>query len=283
MAGLLLALAALPAAGQIAYSVQSDSTTDVLYSIDLGSGVATAVGPTGFQDIESLAFTPGCETLYGIDDVTDRLVTCNTATGACTAVGPLGVDVTDTGLAVTDDGKLYMSTDAPKNPSYFYRVDPATGAATRVGVQGQEVTGLTSSPTLFGLGGDGKNNLVKVDPLSGIATPVGPLGAVNTQDGGLEFALDGALFLLTDGGPAPSNPSRLFTVDPFTGAATFKANVTSGGRPINGFEGLAIDDGICAVFVRAKAIDAPVLGPWGLALLSLGLAAAGLFALRRLG
>jgi hypothetical protein len=218
-----------------------------------------------------------------VDDVKDRLITCSTATGACTAVGPLGIDVTDTGLAFGSNGILYMSTDAPKNPSNFYRVDTATGLATLIGPQGQEITGLAANRNgLFGLGGDGKNNLVRIDSQTGAARQVGPLAAVATPDGGLDFDARGVLYGITDGG-SPNKPSQIFTVNPVTGAALVIANVTSGGKPINGFEGLAIGGGICSVLIpKAVAIDVPTAGEWALGALALALAVAGLFALRRL-
>ena len=55
------------------------------------------------------------------------------------------------------------------------------------------------------------------------------------------------------------------------------------GKPINGFEGLAIDGGICAAkgFGQAVAVDAPALDGWGLGLLVMGLATAALLVLRR--
>jgi hypothetical protein len=278
------AATAQPAPPQIGYSVQSDSNTDVLYAINLTTGAATPIGPTGFGDIEALAFSPDCTALYGVDDVKDRLVTCSTATGACTAVGPLGVDVTDTGLAFTINGSLYMSTDAPKNPSNFYRLDPHTGAATLIGPQGQEITALAANRShLFGLGGDGKNNLVRINPQSGAATQVGPLGAVATPDGGLDFDARGVLYGITDGSNGPGKPSQIFTVNPVTGASLVIVDVTSGGRPINGFEGLAIGNGICSTLVpKAVAIDVPTAGEWALLSLALALAFAGLVALRRL-
>lgn len=140
---LLLLAAPLPASAQTAYSVQSDGD-DKLYSIDLATGAATAIGPSGFQDIESLTFSPHCGTLFGVDDVVDALVTCNIQTGACTEVGRLGVDITDTGLAVASSGQYYISTDVPV-PENLYRADFWTGAATRV-----ELSGSTSPAWLPG-------------------------------------------------------------------------------------------------------------------------------------
>ncbi len=280
--GLLLqAPAAAQAPPQVAYAVRSDGD-DRLYSINLTTGVATAIGnDTGFDDIESLAFSTECKALYGIDDVTDRLVTCNLTTGACTAVGALGVDVTDTGLAFDLEGSLYMSTDAPKNPTNFYSVDPATGAATRVGNQKQSVTGLAASFIgVYGLGGDGANNLARLNPLTGEATPVAPLGGVTITDAGLDFDAGGVLYGLSDGS-ARNGPSQIFTVDLETGAARVVANVSTGGRAANGFEGMAIAGGICSTLGPKAVEDTPTLSEWGLLALLTALATSGVLLLRR--
>ena len=291
LALLLLALAAaVPcfAAVGTGYSVQSDGSQK-LYRIDLATGVATPLGATGFDGIEGLAFDPGCKKLYGVDDVKDRLVTCDPKTGGCATVGSLGLDITDTGLAFGNDGRLYMSTDAPKNPLRFFALDPATGAATWIGNQGTEVTGLAGNLfALYGLGGDGKDNLVIVDPATGKATPVGPLGGVTLQDGGLDFDRDGTLYGLNDLGPgstASGKPSQLFKIATQTGKATLVVTLKDpSGKPVNGFEGLAIEGGICAAAGFGQGVgvvDAPALDVLGLGLLALGLATAALFVLRR--
>lgn len=282
--GLLLQapVAAQTPPAQVAYAVRSDGD-DKLYSINLTTGVATAVGNgTGFDDIESLAFSPGCDTLYGVDDVTDRLVTCNRTTGACTAVGgPLGVDVTDTGLAVDFEGRLILSTDAPKNPTNSYAVNPTTGAATLLGNQKQSVTGLAASFSgIYGLGGDGANNLVSLNPLTGEATLIAPLGGVTITDAGLDFDLNGILYALSDGS-GRNGPSQLLTVNLETGAARVVANVSTGGRPANGFEGMAISGGICRDLDIKALDDAPTLSQWGLIALLTALATSGVLLLRR--
>ncbi len=288
LSAILLLLAALPAAAQKAFSVQSDGDQK-LYSINLQTGAATVLGATGFDGVEGLAFSPGCRVLFGVDDVTDRLVTCDTATGACKSIGSLGVDVTDTGLAFANDGALYMSTDAPKKPSIkLYQVDPATGVATLVGDQGREVTGLAANLTaIFGLGGDGTNSLVTIDPVSGAAAKIGDLGTVSLQDGGLDFGRDGTLWGINDvsgGGNRPSGPSQIFKVDLKTGRATVVATTRdSSNRAINGFEGLAIQDGICSFpgFGTAAAVETPTLGEWAMIALAGLLGALGYRILRQ--
>jgi hypothetical protein len=282
----LVAVAALFLAGagttpQTAYSVKSDGD-DALYSLDLRSGEARRLGPTGFADVESLAFSPGCAQLYGIDDVRDLLLACNRDNGACTAVGPLQVDVTDTGLAFSHDGRLFMSTDAPKPPR-LYQIDLVSGRADLVGNQGVEITGLTGRhPTaacpsgLHGLEGDANAaskpaRLFCLDTGSGAATAIGRLEAVDPVDGGIEFSNAGALWGLEDEG-------TIFAID----AGTGRAGVVHRADPSRrGFESLAIDDGTCAGLRLPPALDVPA-APWALALLAVALAVGGLLLSRRL-
>ena len=283
--GLILLAGVSPLMAQTAWSVRSDGDDkqdDYLYSIDLATGEATPIGPTGFEDVESLAFDRNCATLFAVDDVTDRLLTCDTTTGDCTQVGNLGVNITDTGLAFADDLSLFLSTDAPKSPTRFFKVSRFTGVATPIGDQGQEVTGLAASPAgIFGLGGDGRDNLVRIDPATGAATEIGKLGTVSPRDGGLDFAADGTLWGIEDAGFR--DPSRIFTVDLETGAATVVATVhLENGTELGGFEGMAIQEGICAALVGQQSVlEVPTLGEWGLALLTALLTGAGLFLLRR--
>ena len=68
--GVILLAGVLPLAAQTGYSVRSDgtdSTDDVLFSIDLKTGVAAPVGPTGFEDVEGLSFDRDCKNLFAVD------------------------------------------------------------------------------------------------------------------------------------------------------------------------------------------------------------------------
>ncbi len=233
----------------IGYSIDSDAS-DNLWSIDLSTGVATQIGPTGFADIESLSFS-ATGVLYGVDDTTDQLVTCSTTTGACTPVGSVGVDFTDSGLSFSDNGQLWMSTDEPGPPFNFYELNPSTGAATLIGNQSQEVTGLAFwGGVLYGVGGDYRDNLVTVNRSTGLATPKGPLGAVSQVDGGIDFGSSGVLWGISNPSDDQVLPSELFTINTSTGAATVIATVTnSDGMALAGFESLAIWPGEERAFV----------------------------------
>jgi hypothetical protein len=237
----------------IAYSIDSD-VSDNLWRINLATGVATRIGYTGFLDIESLSFS-AAGVLYGVDEVSSQLVTCSTETGACTPVGSLGIAFfEDSGLSFSDDGRLWMSTDEP-DPYDFYRLNSSTGAATLIGAQDQEVTGLAfRGGVMYGLGGDKRNNLVRVNLGTGLATPVGGLGTVSLMDGGIDFDSAGVLWGIADPELNVVLPSKIFTINTATGAATVVATVTnSAGRAIGGFESLAIRAGEEEAFVPEPA------------------------------
>ncbi len=262
----MLAFPPIAANAQTGFSVRSD-VDDQLYSIDLPTGIATPIGPTGFADIECLAFD-ATGVLYGVDDVTNQLVICDTGTGACDVVGPLGVAFTDCGLTFDCNGELFMSTDAPQ-PLNLYSIDPNTGQATAIGPQGQEVTGLAAQfatescgSGVFGLGGDSTNNLGCMDLLTGAFEEIGPLNVVNVEDGGIDFDSIGRLWGIQDQG-------LIFIIEPSTGAAS---GVTA---TLNGFEGLAIDAPTC----EPRII--PTMSEWGLILMAAVLGIVGFIVYRR--
>jgi len=120
-----LSLILLPfaASAQSELSVLSDGD-DQLYSIDLQTGNATPIGPSGFRNIECLTFDPSGTILYGVNDdeinETDQLVTCDPSTGACTLVGQLNVAAGDCGLAFDCNGELFLSVGAGADDRIFY-------------------------------------------------------------------------------------------------------------------------------------------------------------------
>lgn len=223
----------------IAYSVDSDDT-DRLWEIEVNTGVATPIGPTGFSDIDALSFS-ATGVLYGVDDATNRLVTCDLNTGACSNVGPLGVVIRDMGLAFDGAARLWMATEDPPPPT-FYSLSPLTGAAADIGDQGRMVTGLAfGNGVLYGLGGDYANNLVTIERASGAATVVGSLVAVSLVDGGIDFDGNGVLWGIGDPRHDTCLPSQIFTINRATGEATLVATVVDGsGNPRCGFDSLAI-------------------------------------------
>jgi hypothetical protein len=89
------------------------------------------------------------------------------------------------------------------------------------------------------------DQLVRVDDVTGIITPVGPLG-VNV--GNVELAWSGGVLYMLSCGTG-GFPIRLYELDPWTGAATALPPLSVPGRSIEVAEGLASDGtGLIAVF-----------------------------------
>ncbi len=230
---LTLWLLAMPAqADPIGYSV--NTIDDQLYTIDLATGVATAIGDVGFDDVGGLAFQPGTGVLFGLDEESDRLITINLATGAGTAVGSLGFDFLDAGLSFDSSGKLFASSDL--SAAGVYSVNPATGAAAFLSNVDPDPSGLAFfGNTLFGASDDGDtaNDFVTVDRITGVSIDIGDLVNMDADEPGLDFDASGVLW-----GVSAVN-TQTFTINTTTGLATAVATIT-GAFADSRFEGLAI-------------------------------------------
>ena len=219
----LTSLALASVRPEIAYTVRSHSDHN-LYSINLRTGVTTMIGPTGYTDIEGLAFDAR-GVLYAYDSFKEMLLTCDPATGRCTPVGMTGLRVKDVGLAFDDEGNLIMSND---NPRVLYRINPRTAAAQAIGAQSQCICGLGfKDGVMYGLGGERSDNLVRIDAKTGTSAAIGPLRGISLADGGLDFDRNGVMWAVAEGG-------QLFTIDTGSGVGTQVGYIGQG------FEGLAI-------------------------------------------
>jgi len=286
LAGLLST--AIAVANPIAYTVTSDSNgadQAHLYQIDLATGAATDIGNTGFAGIEGLSFDSS-GTLFGIDDFTRSLVTIDLGTGAASLVngtlGNTGLPVAsyDWGLSFACNGTLFATDDLAGST---YSLDPATGVATLLTSGQPQITGLAARyDGLYSIGSNGDENLYRVDPTSGVATLIGPLGAgLNFNDGGLAADASGGLWGISDEtqpavGPGIFDPSIVFTVNALTGAATI-VNTTS----LIGAESLAINaPGACSA-VGMGIPGVPTLDSIGSLVLFVLLAGLGIVSLRK--
>lgn len=262
LGGVALAAVALPPKAHAdevtGYAVWADfivnedkQNTGTLYSIELTTGRATPIGHTGSSDVKGLAFSPD-GTLYGVDETADTLLTIDPSTGAGTTVGSLGADTQSPGLTFDCDGNLWMSSVSDAGAGGvgvrsgdppFYSIDPRTGAATEIGRQGIEVSGLAArGNTVFGLAQGEDAKLVTIDTSSGLATEVGPLN-IQSAVAGLAFAPDGTLWGIEQG-------RDIYTVDIASGSATVQATVD--GR----FPGLAIPGGpVCSAAPSASGSE----------------------------
>jgi DNA-binding beta-propeller fold protein YncE len=113
-----------------------------LYRIDTGTGVATLVGTEGALGAQITGLAARLDGVYGIGSSGDEnLYRIDTSTGRATLIGPLGANLqfTDGGLDFDAAGQLWGIADLTGSsinaePSVVFRIDIASGAATRIGI-----------------------------------------------------------------------------------------------------------------------------------------------------
>lgn len=221
-----LALASSRAGADVLYGV--DFSVSELYQIDLTTGAATLVAPTGLSGLAGIAFDDG-GTLYAIDvDFgSTTLYVIHPATGSDSVVGLTG-ETGGEGALVYDPGAglLYSKANpiSGGGPSVeLISIDPATGAATVIGNMG--LTTLESDPSGFELLPDDtllafdpqsglSDRMLTIDKVTGVASEIGPTGTPpGSSVGGVARDPDTGVYYASDG-------VKLLSVNPSTGAAT---------------------------------------------------------------
>jgi len=266
-----------------------------LYRVDMANGQSVRVGVIGFNGISGLAFAENGQ-LFGVADhtagsgsgATDFLVRIDPSNGRGTLVGPLGLQgqgangSLDYGLAVTCDGRIWLSSDTTGD---FWEVNRATGQARRVGNLAAPISALAArGNTVFGISVGAQAGLFRITPETASATRIGTLNVGGViDDAGLDFDANGVLWATLDPEPVAIGRSRLVRIDPTTGQGTLVAAVNAD----IGMEGLALapPGGCSAQPGTGTGPNAPtaVPGPGMPALVLLGLMSllAGAHTLRR--
>lgn len=230
---------------------QDGASAKTLYTVDLDTGEATAVGATTTSGAgNGLAFALD-DTLFHVDDASGgTLRTVNTATG----VSGSGIAVTYSGFptligpqpnALAVDhiaGTMYVAVDdgtGSAGPNYFASLDTTTGTATHIGrsadgLDALEVyagcedldsctveTCVTCQALLYGAshrgGAFGRSTLYLIDPVDGSTKPVGPVGF--NAVGGMDFH-PGTGVLYAVARRATDGVSVLIAINPLSGTAS---------------------------------------------------------------
>ncbi len=135
-------------------------------------------------------------------------------------------------------------------------IDRDDGSWTHIGASGAVITGMTYDSNHGVMYGISPNNdtLFKIDPTSGIATPIGAYGTLGYENAnGLAYDPVHDILYGTD-----NNTNHLFQVDTVTGTSTFIAEISGGFTEI---EGLGYDPvhevlyGLTALQRRIVSID----------------------------
>ncbi len=116
------------------YALSTDGVVSTLYTIDLVTGVMTAIGETGTTLGIWLAID-NTGIIYMLDIGDDNLYTLDAATGVATLVGPVGVDLSFAQEADVDasTNTLYMAGYIGGGVNNIYSIDVSTGTATALG------------------------------------------------------------------------------------------------------------------------------------------------------
>lgn len=253
---------AFGAAGTLYGAPGHPAGTPSLYTIDPATGAATLVGPL----VDPLGMPPpnpvaGIEFdlagfLYGATargqvpteaEASFDLIRIDPTTGLFTVVGELG---TVKGLG----GLSFHQTCRPKcrPPSRLFgsddggnlhEIDQVSGEAAPIGGMGVPAASLAVDPTtglLYAGTGSGLDELYRVDPATGVATPVGSTGLGCWSVVGLDFDADGTLYAAVNTiGPGDPGGDSLAVLDETTGAGTI---VGSFGAGIADIGGLVVSD-----------------------------------------
>jgi hypothetical protein len=220
---LVLALILAPglAAADVLYGANQSGRQ--LIAIDTVTLEGSVVGLIGIPAVAGLTFDPD-RVLYGLSVANpDRLITVDPATGAGVAVGPTGVDG-DLGAGLASSpltGTLYAVT-GQIGQKLLITLSPSTGNAAVIGPVPRSVVGLTfdASGALWAIDG-AREELIRIDLATGEVTLVA--WGLPSAIGSLAAGSSGNFWAVDSSG---SNPYRLYSINPATGATTLQGYVT---------------------------------------------------------
>ena len=146
----------------------------------------------------------------------DSLLEIDPETAECTFIAPLPADLAFNGLSFLHLAEGTETLVATTLAGVIYRVDKATGSVDVLGELGGgmqssgDIVSVAGYGTLITIRGEDTDQLARVDPTTGAATPIGPIGATHVW--GLGFWQD-RVFGFTDRG-------EFLLIDPTTGAGS---------------------------------------------------------------
>ncbi len=165
------------------YAVAGDLRGNGLYRVSLTTGIATLIGahdPLSLL-LDSLAYHPPTNKLYGIGYGDGRLYEISAATGVANPIGATGLPFFD-GLAWDSRRNIMIALNVGAGSS-FYSVDVETGAITLIAVAGVLTNvSLTYDATIDRFWSiDTNGGIQQFDPSEDFAmTPIGSVGGMHS-------------------------------------------------------------------------------------------------------
>lgn len=112
----------------------------LIYTINLSTGAATAVGNTGGQKVSGLAFNPVNGTLWAsvrpLSTGFDNIYKLNLSTNTAALIGSTGFGVVTKDITFDSKGRMFGVIDTAGKQSYLISIDTVTGKGKVIGAMG---------------------------------------------------------------------------------------------------------------------------------------------------
>lgn len=191
-----------------------------LFDMDQATGLATVIGPSGFDNVGDLTSDTRITspTVWGVRIPSNELLKFNTATGGAAVAATLNSPQSIVSLAFDPVGhKLYGNTSVGFGAPFdaLYEIDPLTGNSTFIGritFDNVYALGFSQTGKLYGVS-DVNDELILIDTSTGNGSLVAAL-AVGSAFDIASRPEDDVMFLVDSG------TQRLYTLDINTGNLT---------------------------------------------------------------
>jgi hypothetical protein len=264
MAGLLIALGAIPACADLTNTVYSVFYDNRFGTIDSATGAFTQISTLPIPQSGGIAYDGG--TLFA-QSIQSELITIDPVSGLSSIVGSSGLQLSSVGFAGGLDGLFEVDT-----LSNLYSINPETGAATLIGATGLAPnygdwdTSISDSGTslFFTAGGAGAiDQLYQINPTTGVATDLGSTGVTGIAGSAI---VNGNLELFQYGASTDYIYSAALGSTDFTAGSVLSTQIVDGGTVLgtsdgNSGENLASPEPFSSLLL-ASGLSGLVLWGW---------------------
>jgi hypothetical protein len=202
----------------IFYASSGGGNNGDMLTIDRETGVGTALGPSLFGEITSLAVNPMNDVLYGLVAAGSHIVRVNAALGDAYTLFTLDIPGL-TGISFDNTGTLY----ACNQDGDIYTIDLSSGYYAYVSTSSHPLNAICFNPNtdeLFGAlkkgFGNYKDSVYTIDLLTGEATAIGRTG-FNVLTNDMTFDEDGKLYGVSG---TNNQEGKIFEIDQTDGTGT---------------------------------------------------------------